>query len=117
MPYAPAYASGGSANGKLVKVVATTTPGTTLHVTNAGVMSEITIQATNNHTGIVTLTIEWGGTLNPDDRIVKDIPPKDGFVLVVTRPARLGPALTVAAFASVTNVVSCLITVDEYTAA
>ncbi len=75
----------GSANGRQIKVGATTTPGTLLHtVTNTpGQMDEVWLWAMNSDTTNRKLTIELGGTTTPDDVIEVTIPPESGLVLVV----------------------------------
>ncbi len=52
----------GSTNGKAIKVIATTTPGTTIHTAVAGTSSldEIWLYAVNSSATAVKLTIEWG---------------------------------------------------------
>ncbi len=96
----------GSTNGKGVKIVATSTPGTTIHTAVSGTSSldEIWLYAYNGHTANVTLTIEWGGVAVPDDNIVIDIPYKQGKFLVMDG-GLLQNSLVVKCFASVTNVV------------
>lgn len=97
----------GSTNGKQIKVVATATPGTTIHTAVAGTAAwdEVWIYAQNNHTAAVDLTIEFGGTSSPDDLIVASIPSKTGLYLIVPG-LLLQNSLVVKAFASVANVIS-----------
>ena len=61
----------GSTDGRLVKVAATATPGTTLHTGSATTTTydEIWIEAYNSHTSTVDLTIEFGGVTDPDDLV------------------------------------------------
>lgn len=117
MTFLPKLASG-SVAGKPVLVAATASPGTTLHTTadaadDAG-LDEIWIWAFNNHTTSVTLTLQFGGTADKD-HIVQTIPNQQGMVLVVPG-CRLNAATVVKAFASVADVVSCLVSVNRYTA-
>jgi len=75
----------GSTDGKGIKVAATSTPGTTIHTSVAGTTNfdEVWIWAFNAHTAAVELTIEWGGTTDPDNILVKTIPKDDGLFLVI----------------------------------
>lgn len=75
----------GSTGGRPIKVAASGTPGTTIHTTQAssGVVDEIWLYATNTSTALVELTLELGGTTNPDDRIIVVIPSKSGLSLVL----------------------------------
>lgn len=103
----------GSTGGRPIKVAATATPGTTVHATGASatIIDNVYLWAHNSDSSDRTLTIEFGGTTDPDDLIVKQI----------TIPSRVAPmpvlsgqpliaassgARTVAAFASAANVVT-----------
>jgi hypothetical protein len=114
-PYAPMIATG-STNGRLISVVATGSPGTTLHQVSAvaGVLDDIMIQATNTGTDIEILTIGWGAE-TADSQIIVPVPPQDGFTLAVSRGSRLTNNLTVTAWATTTAKVNCLVTVERYT--
>jgi hypothetical protein len=63
----------GSTNGRNIPVAATATPGTLLHTAIAGTTSfdEIYLWAANVTGSAATLTIEWGGVLDPGDHMVK----------------------------------------------
>ena len=63
----------GSTNGKPIPVAATSTPGTLLHTAIAGDVGfdEVWIFASNVTGSAATLTIEFGGTSDPGDHIVK----------------------------------------------
>ena len=99
----------GSADGKAIKIVATATPGTTIHTatasTTAGTFDEIWLWAYNGHTAAVILTIEFGGADVPDQNIVVSLPSKSGLV-PITPGLILQNSLVVKAFASVANVVT-----------
>jgi hypothetical protein len=97
----------GSTNGRGILIAATATPGTTLHtaINTAGALDEVWIYLMNNHTGQVTVTLEWGGTTNPDDRISLALSAQSGLVLVVPGLV-LGGGVLVRAFAGTANVVS-----------
>lgn len=95
----------GSTNGLGVKVNSTTV-GVTLHSAISGSTSrdEIWLYAQNNNgSGVVrTLTIQFGGTTDPDNLIVCSIAAKAGPVLIVPGfPLR--NALDVKAIADVAN--------------
>jgi hypothetical protein len=97
----------GSTDGRGIKVVATATPGTTVHTavtgTTAGTFDEIWLYAYNSDTVDRTLTIELGGTTAPDDNIKVIIPATQGRFLVVDG-AILQNSIVVRAFGSVANV-------------
>lgn len=100
-----------STQGKPIKVVATATAGTTIHVTgtSATVIDRVYLFAFNSDTADRTLTLEFGGVTAPDQNIVLVIPFKSGLVLVVDGLPLLGNGsvgLTIGAFASVANVVT-----------
>lgn len=96
----------GSTNGRNVKIVATTTPGTTVHtaVTGTTDFDEIYGYAVNTSASTVTLTVEFGGTTSPDDLIIVQLLAYQGLYLVVPG-LLLQNSLVVKAFASVANVV------------
>lgn len=102
----------GSTQGKGIKVVPTSTLGTTIHATGIGayttVFDEIYLYAYNGHTADVLLTVEFGGVTVPDNTIVLTIPFKQGAGLVVAGLQLSGSgaaALTVSAFAATANVI------------
>lgn len=75
----------GSTNGKGIKVAANATPGTTIHtaVTGTDDYDEIWLWAVNSYNlGSIKLTLEYGGTSDPDNLIEVTIPPESGLVLV-----------------------------------
>jgi hypothetical protein len=98
----------GSTNGRLVKVAATATPGTTLHTGVSGTsdIDEVWIWAVNSDTSARKLTIEYGGVAAPDDLIEITIPAESGLVLVVPGLI-LQNSLVIKAFAATANVVLC----------
>ncbi len=104
----------GSTNGRPVKVVATTTLGTTLHtaVTGTTDMDEIYVWAYNDHTADVLLTIEFGGAVTPGDTIRYTVPFDDGLHLIIPG-IRLQNGLVVTAFAGTANVIACTINVNR----
>lgn len=99
----------GSTNGRMIKVAATSTPGTTIHTavsgTTANTFDEIWLWAANSDTTARKLTIEFGGTTSPDDTIEQTIPPESGLFLVVPGWI-LDNGCVVKAFAATANVVT-----------
>lgn len=104
--YTKTLLSGGT-NGKAIKVVPTSTIGTTIHTAVSGTasMDEIWLWAYNGHTADVLLTIEFGGASVPDQNIAVTIPFKSGLVLV-TPGILLQNGLLVTAFAATANVIT-----------
>ena len=104
----------GSTNGRMVKVVATATPGTTLHtaVTGTDDMDEVWIWAVNSDTTDRKLTIEFGGVTAPDNLIEYTVPAENGFHLIVPG-IRLQNGLVVAAFAATANVIMCAVNINR----
>jgi hypothetical protein len=96
----------GSTHGRGILVVATATPGTTIHTASTGTTSAaedvIALFAYNSHSSGVVLTVQWGGTTSPDDEIVQLIPSQSGLTLVVA-DLILRNTLIVKAFAAITN--------------
>lgn len=98
----------GSTDGRLIKVVATATPGTTIHTavagTTVGTFDEVWLWAVNSDTSDRKLTIEYGGVASPDDLIEITIPAESGLILVLPGTI-LQNSLVIAAFAASANVV------------
>lgn len=98
----------GSTDGRGVKVVATSSSGTTIHTavsgTTAGTYDEVWLYAYNSDTVDRLLTIQYGGTSTPDDDIKVTIPSQVGLVLVVPGLI-LQNASVVRAYAAAANVV------------
>jgi hypothetical protein len=94
----------GSTNGRLIKVVATATAGTTIHTAHATAQDEIWLYAVNSDTTDRKLTIEFGGTSSPDDLIEQTITAESGLILVVPGLVVTG-SVVVRAFAASANVV------------
>ena len=99
----------GSTDGRLIKVAATATAGTTIHTgsSTATTFDEVWLYAVNSDTTDRKLTIEWGGVSSPDDLIEQTITAESGLLLVVAGLVIKGNAtpLVVRAFAATTNVV------------
>lgn len=96
----------GSTDGRGITVAATATPGTVLHTAVVGTtdFDEIWIWAVNSSTSAVKLTVEFGGTVAPDDQIEFSIPPEDGLYLVVPGLVLQNGAI-VRAFAGTANAI------------
>lgn len=99
----------GSTNGRGVKVT-TVAPidgsDTTIHTAVSGTSDTdlITLFAYNDDTVSRRLEIGWGGTSDPDDLIIQDIPPRSGLVpICVDLPLR--NSLVVVASCETANVV------------
>lgn len=100
----------GSTDGKLIKVAATATAGTTIHTgpTNTSHLHEVWLYAVNSNSADVKLTIEWGGVSSPDDLIEYTVKAENGLYLIVPGLIVQGnaTALVVRAFAATANVIS-----------
>jgi len=75
----------GSTDGKLIKVAATATAGTTIHTgsSTATTFDEVWLYAVNSDTTDRKLTIEFGGVSSPDDLIEQTITAESGLLLIV----------------------------------
>jgi len=94
----------GSTNGKMIKVAATGTLGTTIHTAHATALDEVWLWAVNHDTAARLLTIEYGGATSPDCLIEQTVPPQSGLMMVVPGTI-LTNSLVVTAFAAAANVV------------
>ena len=94
----------GSSAGRMIKVAATATLGTTIHAQSGSTYDELWLWAVNSDTTRRKLTVEFGGTSAPDDLIEVGIDPEDGLYLVVPGLI-LTSTSTVRAFAETANVV------------
>ena len=110
----------GSTDGRMVKVAATATAGTTLHTGSATATTydEIWLYAVNSSASSVKLTIEWGSVSSPDDLIELSVPAESGLYLIAPGLIIKGNAtpLVVAAFAATTNVINIVGYVNRITA-
>lgn len=93
----------GSTHGRGIKVVATSTPGTTIHTGQASttLTDVVTLVCYNSDTSVRTLTLEWGGTTAPDDNMTFDIPP--GATVPVVVDLIIRNSLVVKAFCPTAN--------------
>ena len=111
----------GSTGGKMIKVGATATTGTTIHATetSSSTIDEIWLYAVNTDTTDRKLTIEFGGTASPDDLIEFTVKAENGLYLIVPGLILSGTgaaARTITAFAATTNVVCIAGYVNRITA-
>ena len=110
----------GSTDGKMTKVAATATAGTTIHTgsTTATTFDEVWLYAVNSSSSGVKLTIEWGGTSSPDDLIEFTVPAESGLYLIAPGLVLKGnaTALVVRAFAATANVINIAGYVNRITA-
>ena len=110
----------GSTDGRMIKVAATATAGTTLHTgsATATTFDEIWLYAVNSSASAVKLTIEWGGVTSPDDLIELSVVAESGLVLISSGLIIKGNAtpLLVRAFCATANVVSIAGYVNRITA-
>lgn len=74
------FLSGSPGNGRNIKIVATASPGTTIHTAHATAKDEIDLEAYNSDTVDRELVLQLGGTTSPDDDLKFTIPAKSGFV-------------------------------------
>ena len=107
----------GSTDGRMIKVAATATAGTTIHTgsTNTAHFHEVWLYAVNSDTTDRKLTIEWGGVSAPDDLIEFTVKAENGLYLIVPGLVLQGnaTALGVRAFCATANVVSIAGYVNE----
>lgn len=91
----------GSTNGRPIVVAATATPGTAVHtaVNGSNAYDELHLWASNVTGAAATLTLEWGGTADPGDHLVKalSIPANSGPTKVALGQT-LGGGVLVKAF-------------------
>lgn len=99
----------GSTNGKPIKVAATSTPGTTIHTTVTGTVEidQVFLWVSNTSASAATLTIEWGGTTDPDHHLVKgySVAANSGPVLIA-QGLMMNNALVIKAFSGTANVLN-----------
>lgn len=94
----------GSTDGRGVKVAATSSSGTTIHTAHATALDEVWLWAVNSDTTARKLTVQFGGTSDPDDSIEVTIAAEGGLVLVV--PGLIATnSVVIRAFCATANVV------------
>jgi len=84
--YSKELLSGTPANGRVIPIVAVATPGTLLHTAHATAKDELYLWVSNATAAAATLTIEWGGVLDPGDHMTKalSIPANSPPIPIVT---------------------------------
>ena len=99
----------GSSNGLPILVVATASPGTTIHTAIAGTSSfdEIWLWATNTSGGDLVLTLQWGGTTSPLNDNIYTVTAKDGWKCIVPGFI-LQNSLVVKAYCASANLVNII---------
>lgn len=101
----------GSTSGKPIKVTGTATGSSvTVHTAIAGadVFDEVYLWVSNNSNAAATLTVEWGGTTDPDDLICKAYSiPQNTPSVPIASGVPLNGGLVIKAFAGTANVL-CL---------
>ena len=95
----------GSTNGRGVKVAATATPGTLIHTAHATSLDEVWLWCVNSSSSPVKLTVQFGGTTDPDDSIEATITGESGLFLIVPGLV-LSNSKVVRAFAATANVLA-----------
>ena len=98
----------GSTTGKPIPVAATATPGTTIHtVASVPGYDAVWIFASNVTATAATLTVEWGGTGDPGDHLVKaySIPANSAPIPIATGQQMSG-GLTIKAFSGTASAIN-----------
>jgi hypothetical protein len=99
----------GSTSGRNIPVVATATPGTLIHAAVAGAAAwdEVYLWAANVTGSAATLTVEWGGVLDPGDHLVKSysIPANSPPIPIATGQV-LNGGLNVRAFSGTASAIN-----------
>ena len=96
----------GSTNGRMIPVAATATPGTLIHTALAGTtgFDELYLWVSNVTGSAATLTLEFGGVLDPADHMVKQISiPANSPPIPIATGQVLQNGLVVRAFSGTTN--------------
>ena len=93
----------GSADGQGIKVAATASPGTLVHTAHATATDEVWLWCVNSSASSVKLTVQFGGTTDPDDSIEATIAAESGLFLIVPGLV-LSNSKVVRAFAGTANV-------------
>lgn len=98
----------GSTDGRGIKVTGTGTGSTvTVHTAQASatLVDVVTIYAMNDGTTGQLLTVEWGGTTDPDDLVTVVVPPQGTGLIPVVIDLLIRNSLVVKAFAETANVI------------
>ncbi|MHA2404001.1 MAG: hypothetical protein ACXADH_13480 [Candidatus Kariarchaeaceae archaeon] len=95
----------GSTNGRPINITSTTTGGDTVHTADSTAIDEVWLYAVNSSISTAKLTIEFGGTTDPDDRIELGVSGESGLVLVAPG-LPLTNSLVVTAFSDTTAAIN-----------
>lgn len=96
----------GSTNGRPIKVTGTATgSAVTIHTADASAIDEVWIYAVNTGTSSIELTIEFGGTTDPDDHIVVSVQASTGLLQIVPG-VPINNSVVVKAFAGTADVIN-----------
>ena len=100
-----------STQGKGILIAATTSVGTTIHTTtsSSATLDEIWLYAYNSSSSSIYLTIQYGGTISPNNDIKIVIPAQQGLTLAVPGLILSGDGstgATIAAYATLANVIT-----------
>lgn len=96
----------GSTDGKGIKVTGTSTAATvTVHTAHATSLDEIWLWAYNDDASAVIVTIEFGGTTDPDNVVQMSIPGGNAGTVSVIPGWVLTNSLVTKAFAGTANVI------------
>lgn len=71
--YTKELLSGTPADGRVIPVAATATPGTLIHTAHATSKDEVYLWVSNVTGVAATLTLEWGGVTDPGDHMTKAV--------------------------------------------
>lgn len=95
----------GSINGRPIPVAAITSPGTLIHTATsvAGAFDQIDLDVTNVTGTAATITVEWGGTTDPGDHLVKNYSIPAYTKMTLAAGLRLSGGVIVRAFAGTAN--------------
>jgi hypothetical protein len=99
----------GSTNGRPISITATATPGTIIHTAVSGTagFDELFVWVSNTSGSAVTLTVEWGGTSDPADHLVKAYSiAANSLPIPIALGQRVQGGVVVRAFASTTAVLN-----------
>lgn len=112
---APSILSG-STNGRPIPVAATASPGTLIHTATSatGALDQIDLDVTNVTGTAATITVEWGGTTDPADHLVKNYSIPAYSKVPLASGLRLGGGVVVRAFsgtASALNITGSVATI------
>lgn len=99
----------GSVNGLVIPVVATATPGTLLHtaVDGDGAFDEVYLWAANITGTPATLTLEWGGVVDPTNHLFKTVTiAPNALPIAIAIGQVLNGGLLVRAFSGTANAIN-----------